>query len=262
MSISLMSYAWRMPCENLSTKLVLMKLADHASDDGACWPSWGHLTKHTGCSRATVARALGELQRLGVISIEHREGTSNIYTIHQDVIVKLTPIDLKSNNSKGYQDKTPITPSHDETPPSQPETPTSIKVRPPPSHGETQIINESSNKPSKKSSEEGLLYDMWCELSMIDEDRRTPEHKKDWWLNIKPVFLVRGYKPLRWAIQKYLEDWEPDRAKFYTIRSFVKNVNNYLPPVFTPKIDKHSDISPSEQHDNQLMAYNLQYGLE
>lgn len=262
MSIALMSYAWRMPCDNLSTKLVLMKLTDHASDDGVCWPSWGHLTKHTGCSRATVARSLAELEKLGVISVQQRLGTSNVYTIHQEAIVKLTPVDVKQHNSKGYHDKAPIDPSHDDTTPSQDDTTTRLTVRPPPSHDETQIIKESPPKPSKNLTEEGMLYKQWCDKCQISEDQQTTIHKKEWWNNIKPVFLVRGYKHLRWAINSYLQDWELSKAKFYTVRSFVKNINSYLPPDFTPRIDKYSDLSPEVQKENQLQAYRNQYGID
>jgi biotin operon repressor len=57
-------------------KLVLLKLADNANDDGLCWPSREHIVRHTGCSEATVKRTLRSLKRKGFIDVEPqiREG--------------------------------------------------------------------------------------------------------------------------------------------------------------------------------------------
>jgi biotin operon repressor len=35
-------------------KLVLIKLADNANDNGECWPSYQHIADHCECSRSAV----------------------------------------------------------------------------------------------------------------------------------------------------------------------------------------------------------------
>lgn len=71
---------------NPSTKLVLLKLADNANDDGICWPSKSHIMAHTGLSRATVRRCIQRLADAGLLSVRHRmidgEPTTNLYQLH------------------------------------------------------------------------------------------------------------------------------------------------------------------------------------
>lgn len=72
---------------NPSQKLVLLKLADNANDDGLCWPSKAHIIEQTGLSRSTVRRCVRQLAAAGLLSIDHRytvegEPTSNLYQLH------------------------------------------------------------------------------------------------------------------------------------------------------------------------------------
>lgn len=78
------SWAWRQPITNPRQKLVLVKLADSANDDGVCWPSLRTLARDTGMSKSAVERNAVELEKLGLLRIEKRtrpDGghTSNLY---------------------------------------------------------------------------------------------------------------------------------------------------------------------------------------
>lgn len=233
-----MTYAWRVPCPNNSAKLVLMKLADHASDDGVCWPSWGHLVKHTGLSRATVARALSELEKAGFISRQSRTGTSTMYTINTDAIKKATPFDCRSHNGKGYQNETTIDPSHDETTPSQDETPTRLTVRPPPSHGETLIIREPKDESSIKQTLR-LLYDTWCHCSGGTTD------KKQFKQYVEPLLSRYSEAKLNAGIKRYFELLENKR--FMSVRRFSETAAAYMQQKQSAGYDPHSDMPIEEQ---------------
>lgn len=54
-------------------KLLLLKLADNANDDGIAWPSRKTLEHATELSRSSVKRLLSDLEGDHWISIEHRE---------------------------------------------------------------------------------------------------------------------------------------------------------------------------------------------
>ena len=61
-----------------TTKLVLLKLADNANDEGLCWPAQSTLSRHTGLARETVNRHVKKLEQLGILKIRRRskEGVS------------------------------------------------------------------------------------------------------------------------------------------------------------------------------------------
>lgn len=78
---------WAFDREGLSPaqKLVLVALADNASDDGTCWPSQRTLATKTGLANRTVRYALQALEERGIVARQHRmrlEGkgrTSDLY---------------------------------------------------------------------------------------------------------------------------------------------------------------------------------------
>lgn len=66
--------------------MVLLALADHANDDGKCWPGIETVIKKCGISRNTAIRNIKDLKKHGLIISERRyteEGrrTSNLYTL-------------------------------------------------------------------------------------------------------------------------------------------------------------------------------------
>lgn len=64
-------------------KLVLIKLADNANDQGECWPSYQHIADQCEIDRSTVRKHIKQLAEQGVLRIENREGpkgnSSNLY---------------------------------------------------------------------------------------------------------------------------------------------------------------------------------------
>jgi hypothetical protein len=55
-----------------TTKLVLVKLADNANEEGLCWPSMKKLVDHTELSERAVRKHLMVLEKMGLIFIERR----------------------------------------------------------------------------------------------------------------------------------------------------------------------------------------------
>lgn len=81
MSYKILAPAWE---SSLPTpqKFLLVSLADQANDEGVCWPSIASLTRRTGLQERTVYKHLAELESLGHITRQQRDGRSTIYHVH------------------------------------------------------------------------------------------------------------------------------------------------------------------------------------
>lgn len=76
MSIHLISQAWKTEVSSLAAKLVLLKLADNANDEGVAWPHIDTIAAETGMSRSSVFRALDELEKGGLV--ERQRGRNEV----------------------------------------------------------------------------------------------------------------------------------------------------------------------------------------
>lgn len=81
MSVIIMGQVWKHAPFDKSKLLVLLALADHADDDGVCWPSIETIAVKARCSVSWVYEALNELERAGWVRRESRTGRSNRYTV-------------------------------------------------------------------------------------------------------------------------------------------------------------------------------------
>ena len=83
MSMLLMVKAMNMKVGNPLRKLVLIKLADNANDDGECWPSYQHIADQCEISRSSVKAHVRELEKCGLLKREMRSGekgnSSNVF---------------------------------------------------------------------------------------------------------------------------------------------------------------------------------------
>lgn len=86
MSMTLMVAAMKATVGNPLRKLVLIKLADQANDQGECWPSFAHIAEHCEITRRSVINHINALRNAGFLSVENRPGekgnSSNLYHLH------------------------------------------------------------------------------------------------------------------------------------------------------------------------------------
>ncbi|EBU3439910.1 helix-turn-helix domain-containing protein [Salmonella enterica subsp. enterica serovar Liverpool] len=127
MSMNLMAKAMSIKVGNPLRKLVLIKLADNANDNGECWPSYQHIADHCECSKSAVKEHISALIKLGLMTKENRVGvnngkgnTSNVYRLH----LTSTPVPPESTppvppkSTGGSPKSTPVPPKS--TPPVPP----------------------------------------------------------------------------------------------------------------------------------------------
>ena len=95
MSIRAIDWAFRQATGSSASKLVLIKLADNANDDGRCYPSLAYIAAHCEMHRGTVIRHIKALSDCGLIEVEHRsvDGSKipNVYRL------KLQPVVAECN---------------------------------------------------------------------------------------------------------------------------------------------------------------------
>ena len=83
MAIGVMSYVWK-NSKAKSTKLLLMlALADHADDDGYCWPRIETLAHKIRMSSRSVRRFVQELEQQGELLVI-RDHRNNRYIVTMD----------------------------------------------------------------------------------------------------------------------------------------------------------------------------------
>lgn len=88
MSNHVVSWAWKQDVPDPECKLILVKLADQANDDGTCWPSRETIARECSMSVSTVKRRIDVLKQLGLVRVgaqRKKKGTntygSNVYEL-------------------------------------------------------------------------------------------------------------------------------------------------------------------------------------
>jgi predicted transcriptional regulator len=82
MSLHYTSQAWKTPVTDFKAKLVLLKLADNANDQGIAWPHIETIVSDTSLCRSSVFRALDKLEELGLIT-RNRGRNEVVYQIQK-----------------------------------------------------------------------------------------------------------------------------------------------------------------------------------
>ncbi|HHA5276768.1 helix-turn-helix domain-containing protein [Escherichia coli] len=95
MSMNLMAKAMNIKVGNPLRKLVLIKLADNANDNGECWPSYQHVADQCEVSRTTVKSHIRALEEMGLLKREFRRkgelNQSNVFYLTLDNAQQIQP---------------------------------------------------------------------------------------------------------------------------------------------------------------------------
>ncbi|ECW3605043.1 helix-turn-helix domain-containing protein [Salmonella enterica] len=228
MSMNLMAKAMSIKVGNPLRKLVLIKLADNANDNGECWPSYQHIADHCECSKSAVKEHISALIKLGLMTKENRVGvnngkgnTSNVYRLH----LTSTPVPPESTppvppkSTGGSPESTPPVPpkSTGGSPKSTPVPPESTPPVPPAgtrtSHSFEPVKEPLERKKKPSSMPEGFSpsasHQKMAEefgISLQDEfDKFTDHH------------LSKGSKFIDWS--RALNTWLRNARGFQKSRS-------------------------------------------
>lgn len=270
MSIHISSAVWKRKGLDPLTKLVLLKLADNANDEGECWPSIRRIVDETGLARSTVFRRLEDLEELKLIERHRRETTSarnitTLYWISLDEILKTSVPDGVRPPDYSTFDKQPSVartgpqdgPNGPQDGPKSPGPGLQIVSRRHPNH--KGIVIEPSFDPSRPNSLTGAGILLESEMALPVEDlaetiyKAYPRHiaKKEALRAIRSAFK-RGMKPpdLLAATKRYTaavlaSDTKPE---FVPYPATWYNADRWNDPLPAPANGVHSaDALTTEQ---------------
>jgi hypothetical protein len=211
MSIEAFRLAWQTDLPHGSDKLVLLALADYASDKGEAWPS--NSTIGTKCSRSeqTVRDALRRLAEAGHVTRIDRAGQTSIYRIHPIV----TPPNIQggSENHKGSEYHNPH-PSQDlgGTPPKTQGGPLPISrpkpsIEPPMNPQVEPSISTRANRPDFPDWLPRKEWDAFADMRKGMKSKLT-DHAVD--LSIRKLADLRdqGHDPAEVLNQSTMHGWK------------------------------------------------------
>ena len=94
MSIKHILQAFEAKVGNSARKLVLIKLADNANDQGFCWPSHQYIADQCEISKRSVINHISALEEMGLVTVKKRKkesggNHSNYYYLHFDGVKNL-----------------------------------------------------------------------------------------------------------------------------------------------------------------------------
>ncbi|GIU15665.1 hypothetical protein TUM4261_33030 [Shewanella sp. c952] len=119
MSMELMVKAMKAKVGNPLRKLVLIKLADNASDTGECWPSYQHIAEQCEISRRSVMSHVKKLEDEGFLKREYRKGekgnSTNIF--HLNLAMNCKTLGGEADSPPSERDSLPS--AGDSPPPSE-----------------------------------------------------------------------------------------------------------------------------------------------
>ena len=109
-----MSIAWKTDLKG-SNKLVLLALADNASDEGYCWPSWKTLMDKTGVSKATLSGVLKTLEKQKYIKRMSRKRENGSDASNGYFVIKNIEEDGQSSETEHHPEVQNLNPQSSET---------------------------------------------------------------------------------------------------------------------------------------------------
>lgn len=250
MSMMLMAQAMGIKVGNPTRKLVLLKLADNANDNGKCWPSYEHIADMCEIDRRTAMRHIKILEQEGLVKVTYRKGekgnSSNIYQLYLGSDKLSPPSDTRSPGvvAEDHQPSDPVSPRT--------------------SHRTSQL---EPIKNKQKDSVKGSL------IGLVDFPKELNQSAWMEWLDYRRKVLKKPYKSTRGEqaaiskllklttdsdVQKLIVDQSIDNewAGLFEYKSGAGRGNTRTSPVhkaqsFTDNMDKSQYDAPDWMRGNE-----------
>lgn len=113
MSMRLMVQAMNCEVGNPARKLVLLKLADNANDDGVCFPSYQYIADKCEMSKRSAISHIDDLIKMGFVSKKARKNkdgsSTNLYLLHLTKGSENSALGSENSALGGSENSAPIT---------------------------------------------------------------------------------------------------------------------------------------------------------
>ncbi len=199
MSGKVVGWAMEQNTGSPAAKLVLVKLADNAGEDGLCWPSIDLIVKHTELAQSTVYKHLASLEDMGLVAeVERLAGRAG------DAVIKAYQLNIPQRNDIPPHRKPdePIPPRGISFPPRGKSLPPHGKTIP---SGGIAYIAELSIEPSEEPSLEPRARVVQREMLLPILSGPTPDAFA---AAIWPAFLTWPNLPANASEKRAREAWE------------------------------------------------------
>jgi Mn-dependent DtxR family transcriptional regulator len=247
MSVKRTSACWDNETTSGNDRLAMLALADHADDNGFCWPSIKTISEKIRCSERTTIRIIQRLEELGVVYIEHSigRGHSNRYIVTPGLTTEQIAATLVSRLGKTKEEASAIAHKINTVTVTGFKKPikgdsSAQKVTVATIKGDTAMSPEPSVEPSVKPSNDrndrppadaigdGTVMDA---LRRVNEKLDTPMSKRQ--LNQYAELLMEQDRTYLDVYRLWADCKHADKP----IAAFVKAIkeNDGLPYGFTPK---------------------------
>jgi Helix-turn-helix domain len=103
MSVRATSWAWEKGREGLAKDgelLTLLRVADHADNDGICWPGQKSVAEYTGQGERTIRRHLGDLEERGLLTREKQQAAKGRGRAFDRILLALDQADNLAGRSE------------------------------------------------------------------------------------------------------------------------------------------------------------------
>lgn len=247
-----------------AARLVLLALADTASDEGQCFPAIKTLSKKAGVREQTAREYLHVFAIIGLINVTARGGegrqTSNLYTIIRSQIGKdeitgemLAEVRPPSANKKAL--------SPGVTPPTRGYRPPSPQVIPPPSHlGRYEpSVNPKKERVTgdKLIRQRDLLFDAIVKLCQVDPATAASSigNVKRALLSSEPPYTAAEVE----SFGKWWWGWDKRTTapSLWNLKEKIGVVRTTNPNATkTPAVNNGWDIRPKSQKDAEKAKGN------
>ncbi len=201
MSMDSMVKAMKIKVGNPLRKLVLIKLADNANDQGECWPSYQHIADQCEIDRSTVRKHIKQLAAQGFLRIENREGpkgnSSNLYyLVLGRVGQNSTPVGPESTGV-GAQPTAPVGPESTRT-----------------SHS-----SEPVKEPKTLCTSEVVLAEAFEVFWKLYPNKKSKKDARKAWEKLKPSSELRQTLMTALGSHRVSRDWTKDDGQFVPMAS-------------------------------------------
>jgi hypothetical protein len=177
MSGEVVGWAMKQHTGSPAAKLVLVKLADNANEQGVCWPSIDLMVSHTELAQSTVYKHLAALEAMGLILPTE--------IMRKGQVVKAYQLTLPEENSEAITPRGISKRPGKTIPPDGIASPPDGKTIPPSGmHIEEPSIEPSENRHSLAEGENDVLP------SATKKPKRDDPYRKDWKAECWPPFVA------------------------------------------------------------------------
>lgn len=230
MSMDLMVKAMKTKVGNPLRKLVLVKLADNASDQGECWPSYQHIADQCEIDRSTVRKHIKQLEAQGLLRIENREGpkgnSTNLYFLNLWAVgQKSTPVGPESTGV-GTQPTGGVGPESTRT-----------------SHS-----SEPVKEPKTLCTSEVELAEAFEVFWKLYPNKKAKANARKAWDKLKPSTELRQTLMTALGSHRLSRDWTKDDGQYVPMASTWLNGERWHDEL-APATGKTSTFTNLPQHE-------------